>query len=172
MEQALEPAIKRLIKGFSALSRAVVGGTDGSNSPTPRGEGFSALSRAVVGGTKLAEICNQYLQKFQCSQSSRGWWNIALSLVCAAPQAFQCSQSSRGWWNRPHWLNTERRDPFQCSQSSRGWWNLDRVLKAATSRAVSVLSVEPWLVERWCGWPPSAGWACFSALSRAVVGGT
>ena len=37
---------------------------------------FSALSRAVVGGTKERLHIQFYSRLFQCSQSSRGWWNI------------------------------------------------------------------------------------------------
>ena len=85
---------------------------------------FSALSRAVVGGTAEAMLVTRRCIGFQCSQSSRGWWNSIYAVLDDADVA------------------------------------------------VSVLSVEPWLVE-----PGRLPWAsqsltCFSALSRAVVGGT
>ncbi len=84
---------------------------------------FSALSRAVVGGTRgLHDFYDRRLL-FQCSQSSRGWWNRLVRAVASMMIPFQCSQSSRGWWN--HLLNV---GICQCV-------------------AVSVLSVEPWLVE-------------------------
>ena len=37
--------------------------------------------------------------RFQCSQSSRGWWNAAITALAGGKKPFQCSQSSRGWWN-------------------------------------------------------------------------
>ena len=40
--------------GFSALSRAVVGGTEVGGAADDVNSGFSALSRAVVGGTRQA----------------------------------------------------------------------------------------------------------------------
>ena len=135
--------------------------------------------------------------KFQCSQSSRGWWNSSRSSTKIATTPFQCSQSSRGWWNSsgtPKMAATSSRfsalsravvggtpvtdsigvidGRFQCSQSSRGWWNSVFVFAGVLEFDVSVLSVEPWLVE-----PRPASAAAdyarsFSALSRAVVGGT
>ena len=61
---------------------------------------------------------------------------------------------------------------FQCSQSSRGWWNSQNAIDFLHSGCVSVLSVEPWLVEpEWLA-RLERDHPCFSALSRAVVGGT
>ncbi len=86
--------------------------------------GFSALSRAVVGGTQLRHMIHARLPQFQCSQSSRGWWNTPVSPTPSPPPA------------------------------------------------VSVLSVEPWLVELDPFVAALMATARFSALSRAVVGGT
>ena len=113
------------------------------------------------------------LFRFQCSQSSRGWWNKTAHSLPSPACGFQCSQSSRGWWNPGDgsnyyfnfdvsvlsvepWLveryyvgSRESHEPrFQCSQSSRGWWNMPLALADVDYQD------------------------CFSALSRAVVGGT
>ena len=60
---------------------------------------------------------------------------------------FQCSQSSRGWWNDTQVLGQVKKVSFQCSQSSRGWWNAPMSDEDKIALQVSVLSVEPWLVE-------------------------
>ena len=85
--------------------------------------------------------------QFQCSQSSRGWWNLTLHPPPPYYRGFQCSQSSRGWWNRSKMLGRPGDKEFQCSQSSRGWWNNPASAVRFPLPAVSVLSVEPWLVE-------------------------
>ena len=69
------------LSGFSALSRAVVGGTLEHGVIVQPGERFSALSRAVVGGTGQSAIQHYRTLAFQCSQSSRGWWNAAGLMV-------------------------------------------------------------------------------------------
>ena len=85
---------------------------------------------------------------FQCSQSSRDWWNAVRVAVAVGVIVFQCSQSSRDWWNAVRVAVAVGVIVFQCSQSSRGWWN-------------AVFET-----------PSNWGRHCFSALSRAVVGGT
>ena len=65
---------------FSALSRAVVGGTFRRGGYGAGCGGFSALSRAVVGGTKCQRRIIVHPLWFQCSQSSRGWWNFTAIL--------------------------------------------------------------------------------------------
>ena len=84
---------------------------------------FSALSRAVVGGTKLEVVPDEYLTKFQCSQSSRGWWNRSFS--CTMSKIAKVSVLSVEPWLVELYFSHA---------------NLVRDL-------VSVLSVEPWLVE-------------------------
>ena len=134
---------------------------------------FSALSRAVVGGTFLRSPAPAPAQQFQCSQSSRGWWNAAAVLAEMHGRMFQCSQSSRGWWNYPCAPAVERVD-FGFSALSRAVvGGTHRELPGAPNRsAVSVLSVEPWLVEQGRKQTTPPRQAGFSALSRAVVGGT
>ena len=133
---------------FSALSRAVVGGTFRWCGRRCQPIRFSALSRAVVGGTAFGVQGDVKMMWFQCSQSSRGWWNFLMMwflylssivsvlsvepwLVEPVPElsnrmpqtGFQCSQSSRGWWNYDASIGDMEIPKFQCSQSSRGWWN-------------------------------------------------
>ena len=160
---------------FSALSRAVVGGTLFSKNGSKSIPGVSVLSVEpwLVEHRCQVSVCH-HPPLFQCSQSSRGWWNPDLARdkpgICKGFSALsravvggtksgcghqQCrccfsalSRAVVGGTRRfvPGW---EHRQQFQCSQSSRGWWNtLWQVLRTITGE-VSVLSVEPWLVELW-----------------------
>ena len=86
---------------FSALSRAVVGGTIGLRLVGVGDAGFSALSRAVVGGTWSIWGVLMILRCF--SALSRAVVGGTASTLCTGGETgqFQCSQSSRGWWNQP-----------------------------------------------------------------------
>ena len=133
---------------FSALSRAVVGGTLSADDYLVDTEGFSALSRAVVGGTTHSPLASMWASCFS-----------ALSRAVVGGTSPQLD------YTKPDIL-------FQCSQSSRGWWNFtvlrqlrERYGFSALSRAVVGGTPE-------CSWRPWRSFCCFSALSRAVVGGT
>ena len=78
VEPVITPASAKSQPRFSALSRAVVGGTMSRGRFTITGGCFSALSRAVVGGTRENLYRDPGRSEFQCSQSSRGWWNISV----------------------------------------------------------------------------------------------
>ena len=101
----------------------------------------------MVGGTLFESKTKSMRWWFQCSQSSRGWWNRILEADASRSILFQCSQSSRGWWNSTICEAFSRAVTFQCSQSSRGWWNRNPPPPMRRHPEVSVLSVEPWLVE-------------------------
>ena len=134
---------------FSALSRAVVGGTAKDSSVFLRTYSFSALSRAVVGGTQNRKRMKTVSYGFSAlsravvggtlRRGRRHRWGRRVSVLSVEP-----------WLVEPvrRIDNTTQKITFQCSQSSRGWWNR---IHTKTSR----LSLK-----------------CFSALSRAVVGGT
>ncbi len=135
--------------GFSALSRAVVGGTrNDAVANYILAVSFSALSRAVVGGTAGQRTQGFHRGPFQCSQSSRGWWNIRFDITSAAARAV--SVLSVEPWLVEHYIDVNAGSgcKFQCSQSSRGWWNPILLPARRSGTDVSVLSVEPWLVER------------------------
>ena len=59
----------------------MVGGTSAPTAELALAGRFSALSRAVVGGTSRELIAHHFSLPFQCSQSSRGWWNGVVSAM-------------------------------------------------------------------------------------------
>ena len=144
-ERALRHARPRR---FSALSRAVVGGTLSRSMAVRIKRGFSALSRAVVGGT-----CETGLRLLTCISSFSALSRAVVGGTKSSRlglRSFRCfSALSRavvgGTTRRRRVDHVEFM--FQCSQSSRGWWNPNVPESAACQSSVSVLSVEPWLVE-------------------------
>ena len=132
-----------VVKGFSALSRAVVGGTAIGGDGDHHFNGFSALSRAVVGGTLLTVCLTLGVESFSALSRAVVGGTGLRRFGAKAIIEFQCSQSSRGWWNSPPQQRTMRHHQFQCSQSSRSWWNQGALQTLQPHQDVSVLSVEP-----------------------------
>ena len=158
---------------FSALSRAVVGGTAYTFrrfsfysavsvlsvepwlvelvdvvTASSYIKCFSALSRAVVGGTQCAWRCMNCDTCFSAlSRAVVGGTSMKLNKSTRLPCVSVLSVEP--------WLV----EPLLCC-GAPGCLN------------VSVLSVEPWLVEPFGESVSVRGLPCFSALSRAVVGGT
>ena len=133
---------------------------------------FSALSRAVVGGTKAPSRLWPRAVLFQCSQSSRGWWNHShtrhnIARVCSFSALSRAVVGGTG----NHGNGAHRVVGFSALSravvggTKRRTGRLQTVAGfSALSRAVVGGTLEHGVIVQPC--------KRFSALSRAVVGGT